>query len=148
VLKSPAKEPPPTSAQTRRRGTETVLVVEDDDSVRKLTSLTLERQGYTVFDAASGNEALRVWFEHRSAIRLLLTDLVMPDGLNGRELAARLRTDCPTLPVVFMSGYSSDLAGRELTLETGQRFVQKPYPPHQLLDVVRQLLDEYGRQAR
>jgi PAS domain S-box-containing protein len=148
VLKSAAKAPPQTSAQTRRRGTETILVVEDDESVRKLTRVTLECQGYAVLDAAGGNEALRLWLEHRAAIRLLLTDLVMPDGLNGRELAARLRADCPSLPVVFMSGYSSDLAGRELTLESGQRFVQKPYPPHQLLDVVRQLIDEPDRSAR
>ena len=147
LLEDPAQAPPQIAPGTDPRGTETVLVVEDDESVRKLTRITLERQGYTVFEAASGREALRVWVEHRAAIRLLLTDLVMPEGLNGRELAARVRADSPSLPVVFMSGYSSDLAGRELTLESGQRFVQKPYPPHQLLDVVRQLLDERGRSA-
>jgi PAS domain S-box-containing protein len=122
-------------------GSETILVVEDESSVRALTRTVLERAGYQVYEAAHGREALRVWDEHRGSIQLLLTDIVMPEGLNGRELAARLQASSPGLKVVFTSGYSVDIAGRELTLEIGQNFIQKPSSPEHLLRTVRRCLD-------
>ncbi|MBI3852873.1 MAG: PAS domain S-box protein [Verrucomicrobia bacterium] len=122
-------------------GTETVLVVEDDAAVRMLTRVTLERQGYRVLEAANGVEAHEVWQRHRGEIALLLTDLVMPGSLSGRELARQLQVDRPELKVIFTSGYSLEIAGQELKLKAGQNFVQKPCPPYQLLDTIRHILE-------
>lgn len=124
-----------------RGGTETILVVEDEPSVRLLTRTVLERNGYRVREAANGVEASRVWDESAGRVDLLITDMVMPEGMTGRELAARLLERAPSLKVLFTSGYSSDLAGRELKLQEGQNFLQKPFPPNQLLETVRRLLD-------
>ncbi|MCD6048957.1 MAG: multi-sensor hybrid histidine kinase, partial [Verrucomicrobia bacterium] len=125
-----------------RGGTETILLVEDDTSVRVLTRIVLERAGYRVVEASNGVEALELWSEHQDSVRLLLTDIVMPEGVSGRELAARLQTQNPKLRVVFTSGYSADIAGRELALAEGQNFIQKPAPPHKLLETVRHSLDD------
>jgi CheY-like chemotaxis protein len=132
-VKAPAREP--------RRGRETLLLVEDEAVVRSLTRLVLERQGYRVLEAADGVEALRVWAANPGRIRLLVTDIVLPAGVGGRQLAARLRALDPALRVVFMSGYSAEIAGRELTLEEGRNFVQKPYSPPRLLEAVERCLD-------
>ena len=129
------------AAKSLPRGTETILVVEDEPSLRLLNRIVLERQGYQVLDAAHGVEALQVWERHTGPIHLLLTDLVMPEGLSGLELAARLRKLSPHLPVIFTSGYSAEMAGRELRLETGQYFLQKPTPLPELLETVRRCLD-------
>jgi two-component system cell cycle sensor histidine kinase/response regulator CckA len=129
------------------RGTETVLLVEDEPIVRQAVTTTLERAGYRVLHAGNGPEALRLWEENRQDIRLLLTDIVMPQGISGRELAARLRTSDAALRVIFMSGYSPDMAGRELHLQPGQEFIQKPYSSQQLLEAVRSSLDRYPAQA-
>ena len=125
-----------------RGGNETILVVEDDPSVRALTRIVLERHGYHVLDAAHGVEALRVWEEYQDPIHLLLTDIVMPEGVNGRELAARLLTRNPHLRVIFTTGYSAEIAGRELKLQEGQNFIQKPSAPQDLLEIVRRSLDD------
>ncbi len=125
-----------------RSGAETILVAEDDSTVRTLTRMVLKHQGYTVLEAANGIEALRIWEQHSDEISLLLTDMVMPGGMNGRELAARLRGDDPQLRIVFSSGYSADIAGRELQLDRHQRFVQKPCSAQRLLETVRSALDE------
>ena len=132
---------------TLPRGTETVLLVEDEAIVCEAITTTLQRAGYRVLQAGDGPEAIKVWEQHRDEIRLLLTDIVMPQGMNGRELAARLRTSDPALRVIFMSGYSADMAGRELTLHAGQDFIQKPYSSQQLLEAVRNALDRYPASA-
>jgi PAS domain S-box-containing protein len=124
-----------------RGGSETILLVEDETSLRTLTRTVLERQGYHVLEANNGVEAQQVWTEQQSGIALLLTDLVMPGGVDGRELAARLQIQRPDLKVIFTSGDSADIAGRELTLKAGQNFIQKPCPPDQLLEAVRNCLD-------
>jgi two-component system cell cycle sensor histidine kinase/response regulator CckA len=124
-----------------RGGNETILLVEDEPSVRGLKRVVLERHGYKVLEAAHGVEALKIWEQHRNAIQLLLTDIVMPEGISGRELAARLLEQDPKLRVIFTSGYSGDIAGRELALREGQNFLQKPCPPHVLLETVRRCLD-------
>ncbi len=129
------------AAKPLPRGTETILVVEDEPSLRLLNRIVLERQGYQVLDAAHGVGALQVWERHTGPIHLLLTDLVMPEGVSGLELAARLRKLSPHLPVIFTSGYSDEMAGRELRLETGQYFLQKPTPLPELLETVRRCLD-------
>jgi CheY-like chemotaxis protein len=124
-----------------RGGAETILLVEDDSAVRLLTRSLLERHGYQVLEAAHGVEALEIWEQQRDKIQLLFTDLVMPEGISGHELAARLRTRNPQLRVIFASGYSGDIAGRELCLQAGQNFIQKPASPYQLLETVRRCLD-------
>jgi PAS domain S-box-containing protein len=125
-----------------RGGTETLLLVEDEPIVRMLIRAVLERAGYRVLEASTGVEALRVWEQHRDSIDLLFTDIVMPDGMNGRALAARIRSDRPGLPVVFTSGYSAEIAGRELTLEKGQTFLQKPASRSLLLETLRTTIEE------
>lgn len=123
-----------------RRGTETVLVAEDDASIRSLIACTLQPLGYTVLDAANGEEALRVSDQFTGTIHLLLADVVMP-GMNGKELADRLRDRRPSLKVVFMSGYADDaIAGRGV-LEPGVVLVQKPLTPGMVATRIRDVLD-------
>jgi two-component system cell cycle sensor histidine kinase/response regulator CckA len=131
----------PAAPAKPRGGTETILVAEDDPAVRLLTRAILERRGYRVLEAANGVEALDLWPKHREQIALLLTDMVMPAGMSGQQLARRLQQDNPRLKVVFISGYSAETAGREIELNSGQNFVQKPFPPDQLLETVRRCLD-------
>jgi two-component system cell cycle sensor histidine kinase/response regulator CckA len=124
-----------------RGGTETILVTEDEPAVRSLIRATLEHAGYHVLEAGNGVEALQVWQEHRQSVALLLTDLVMPAGMTGQQLAQRLRADNPNLKVIFTSGYSVGIAGGEIKLLGGENFLQKPFPPEQLLRIIRQNLD-------
>ncbi len=123
-------------------GSETILVVEDDPSVRKVTCRLLEQQGYRILKAANGVEALRIWQERKEPIHLLFTDLTMPEGISGRELCTRMRESDPMLKVIFTSGHSAEFAGRELNLQEGQNYLQKPSSSHQLLQTVRRCLDE------
>ncbi len=122
-------------------GTETILVVEDEPSLRMLTRAVLEPRGYRILEAANGVEALQVWRQHEGTVHLLLTDIMMPEGMSGFNLATRLREYSPELRVIYTSGYSGDIAGGQIQLEEGQNFIQKPYSPQQLLEVVRRCLD-------
>jgi two-component system cell cycle sensor histidine kinase/response regulator CckA len=122
-------------------GTETILLVEDEPGVRMLTRTVLERGGYRVMEAANGADGLRAWVESGGRVDLVLTDVVMPDGMSGRELADRLQKGRPKLRVIFTSGYSTDFAGRELALKDGQSFLPKPSTPKEILDAVRRSLD-------
>jgi PAS domain S-box-containing protein len=132
----------PAAGQSRAvGGAETLLLVEDEAVVRKLTRIVLEKAGYRVLEAADGAAAQEVWKQHQGSIDLLLTDMVMPGGISGRELAASLQAAAPKLRVIFTSGYSADIAGRELSLKEGKNFIQKPCPPQRLLEVVRECLD-------
>ena len=124
-----------------RGGSETILVVEDEAPVRELVCNLLERQGYRILQAESGRKALEVWQASKQAIDLLLTDLVMPDRMNGRELAERLWAERPNLKVIFTSGYSADVVGKDYVLGNGLNYLQKPYPPQKLALVVRDCLD-------
>ena len=121
------------------RGTETILVVEDEAPVSTLVRRILERVGYRVLVAASGPEALGI--AQREHVDLLLTDMVMPGGMSGRELAMRLRLTRPGLPVVLMSGYSAELSSR-LPTPAGSVFLPKPFTPEKLARAVRSALDE------
>jgi len=123
-----------------RGGGETILVVEDEATVRQLTRRTLERAGYRVLEASDAIEALRIWQQHHNAIDLLMTDIVMPEGVNGRELAERLHAHKPGLRVILTSGYSADIAGQDLSLRPGHAFLQKPATPRHLLACVRRCL--------
>jgi two-component system, cell cycle sensor histidine kinase and response regulator CckA len=122
-------------------GTEGILLVEDEPSLRVLVRNVLKRYGYRVFEAASGREALAVWQQQEDAIDLVLTDMVMPGGLSGRQLADELQRRRPALKVIFSSGYSAEVVGKGLVLEEGINFLQKPYDPRVLAIIVRTCLD-------
>ncbi len=124
-----------------RGGHECILLVEDESAVRVVAEVALVGLGYRVFAAANGMAALQVWDSHRHEIQLLLTDLVMPGGITGRDLAARLRTSAPKLAVIYMSGYSKDLAGGEFPVQEDANFLSKPFDLASLASMVRAGLD-------
>ncbi len=125
-------------------GTETILLVEDEHSVRITTRRVLESKGYTILEAASATEALELWQNHEQEIALLLTDIIMPGKMTGRDLAERLWGQRPGLKVVFMSGYSADVLGKgtDFIRRTRSYFVQKPFSSRAILETVRLCLDE------
>ncbi len=131
----------PTTAITVRGGQEGVLLVEDERPVRELVARVLERYGYKIFQADTGADALEVWSEHKNEIQLVLTDLVMPNNMNGRELAEKLWAQSPGLKVIFTSGYSADIVGKDFKLEPDLNFLQKPYQPQMLALTIRRCLD-------
>ncbi|HWP34368.1 MAG TPA: ATP-binding protein, partial [Thermodesulfobacteriota bacterium] len=137
----PAEEPP-TAAQPAEApgGRETVLLLEDDERVRRLACEVLTRKGYTVLEARSGDEALALASSHPGPIALLLTDVVMP-GLRGREVAARLAPLRPEMKVLYMSGYPDAAIVRHGVLEPGIAFLPKPFTPDLLARRVREVLD-------
>ncbi len=145
LLPTEPSAPPSASAATRvpapRTGHETVLVVEDDPDIRRLIRVTLERHGYQVVEAGDAFEAEQRWRDRAGQVDLLCTDLVLPSGVSGHQLARRLTEENRRLPVVFTSGYSPEVAGRELELDDRESFVQKPFTPEQLLEAVRQALE-------
>jgi CheY-like chemotaxis protein len=129
-------------------GSGTILVVEDEAAVQRTVTAILKRAGYDVLAAASGAEALAVWEERAGRIDLLFTDLTMPGGLGGRQLAETLLERCPRLKVVFTSGYSQEFAASKDILEEQVNFLHKPYSPADLTKIVRLRLDsEQGAPA-
>jgi PAS domain S-box-containing protein len=124
-----------------RGGTETILVVEDEGPVRELVCGLLAGYGYRVVQAASGPKALELWRECKATVDLLLTDLIMPDRMNGQELAEKLRADRPQLKVLFTSGYSAEVIGRDFGVRNRLKYLQKPYHPRKLARAVRDCLD-------
>jgi CheY-like chemotaxis protein len=115
-----------------------VLLVEDEPAVRSLAARVLERSGYTVHAASDGEEAVDL-LDRLETVDVLVTDVVMP-GMNGRELADRVRVRLPRLPVIYMSGYTADEAIRENPAPHGH-FLEKPFTPDQLAREVRGALD-------
>jgi hypothetical protein len=122
-------------------GTETILVVEDEAPVRELVTSILTTLGYKIIEASTGVKALEVWKEHREKIDLLLTDIVMPDGMTGRDLAEKIQADKPSIKTIYTSGYSSDIVGRDFVLREGLNYLQKPFVPQKLARAVRKCLD-------
>ena len=118
-------------------GKKTIFVVEDEPTLRALVRRVLERCGYEVLDAATGIAALEIWKKNKLQIDLLLTDMVMPDGITGRQLADQLKLENPALKVIFTTGYSAELLGTDIVLKEGFNFLQKPYPPAKLVETVR-----------
>lgn len=125
-----------------RGGKETILVVEDEPVLRDMAHLILEECGYRIFGASNGPEALRVWEEKSLVIDLLLTDMVMPEGVSGIELAEKLLATKPGLKVIFASGYTVDEVSEAFLAKNNARFLQKPYTRVTLARAVRQALDE------
>jgi two-component system cell cycle sensor histidine kinase/response regulator CckA len=122
-------------------GSETILVVEDEHALRQLVTYLLRQHGYNVIEARSGREALQLWRQHDREIDLLLTDIVMPEGISGVDLTEELQSEKPSLKVIYTSGYSQDVAGQRVVLEEGVNFLPKPYHPPKLAQIVRDRLD-------
>jgi two-component system, cell cycle sensor histidine kinase and response regulator CckA len=122
---------------------ETILLVEDEPAVREFAVAVLSGHGYRVLQATSGYDALEVWKWHQSRIALLVTDLVLPDGLGGVQLIARLRHEKPALKAILTSGYANDPAGTEFQPPAGALFIHKPYQPRVLAQAVRDALDDH-----
>jgi CheY-like chemotaxis protein len=121
-------------------GTETLLVVEDDDGVRDLVREVLAPLGYQVLVTASGEDALRASDAHQGTVHLLLTDVIMP-GMNGRQLAEVIRARRPGIKVLFMSGYTEDALHTQGMIEHGVALILKPLRPGPLAHHVRKVLD-------
>jgi signal transduction histidine kinase len=143
----PRMETPALDKQTEaevlplRGGNETILLVEDETTLRQLFSRILEQSGYHVYEADSGVAALRLWEFHRGEINMVLTDMVMPGGIGGRELAERMLADKPGLKVIYCSGYTDDMLGKDSILRVNSNFLEKPFTPESLLRRMRDCLD-------
>jgi PAS domain S-box-containing protein len=142
---NPTAEPKATSTLAPPRGSETILLVEDEEPLRGMMEELLTTLGYRVLKAANGPEALEVWAQHRDEIHLLLTDVVMPRGMTGLDLAQQMAAEKPSLRVIYTSGYSVQLAAQERYLHEGINFVQKPFQPHHVAKSIRNCLDHEPR---
>ena len=131
---SPADPPVP-------QGTETILVVEDEAPVRWVIKDVLGKYGYQILEASNGVEALALWHQNHDAVALLLTDMVMPVGLSGQDLAEKFTAQKPALKVMFISGYSLHVAGKGFAVMDGLNFLQKPFDGARLAFAVRHCLD-------
>ena len=126
-----------------RGGTETILVVEDERDLREIITRTLNHRGYRVFQAVDGPNALQIWADYKNEIDLVFTDVIMPGGLNGRELAEKFWREKPKLKVIFSSGYGADALGKDFQLDPELNYLQKPYLPQTLAHTVRRCLDNH-----
>jgi CheY-like chemotaxis protein len=131
----------------RARGTETVLLAEDDETVRGLVREVLQQRGYLVLEARNGMEALEMADGHNGRIDLLVTDVIMPH-MSGRELVERLRPLHPETRILFMSGYTDNAVVPQVDLAPGTEFLQKPFAPENLARKVREVLDAENRDGR
>ena len=142
-----AAGPPGQAADAASTGTETILLVEDDETVRDFVATALRRRGYTVLVADHPEHAIRLAAESEGSLSLLITDVVMPQ-MGGRELVERLSVTQPSLPVLFMSGYAADLIESEQMLGPGVPLLHKPFTLDTLSQRVRELLDGAERHTR
>jgi len=122
------------------KGTETILLTEDDDKVRVLTKRLLEDSGYTVIDTADTEEAISMFMVNKDRIKLVLLDVIMPKR-NGKQVYREMASMCPGLKAIFMSGYNEDIIHKNGILDEGSNFVSKPYVPTELLRKIREVLD-------
>jgi CheY-like chemotaxis protein len=138
-----AKQAPPAEAgraQAEGRGSETILLVEDEPAILKMVILMLEREGYTVLGAGTPGEAIRLAREHAGRIDLLMSDVVMPE-MNGRDLAKNILSLYPDIRLLFMSGYTANVIAHQGVLDPGVHFLQKPFSRVHLIAKLREALD-------
>ncbi len=130
----------PEAPVRQHRGSETILVVEDEDAVRALVRRLLQSQGYQVLEATRGDEALTLCHRHKLPIHLALMDIIMPQS-NGQELSRRIRTIHPETRILFMTGYAGNKIGTIDVLEKGAQFILKPFTADALSQKIRSVLD-------
>jgi CheY-like chemotaxis protein len=136
----PATTPLSRPSAASLRGTETILLVEDQTQLRALSREFLEKLGYTVLQAAHAEEAVRVSCGFPGQIDLLLTDVVMP-GVNGREMANKLKPLRPDMKVLYVSGYTQDAFAISGMIDPNEAFLDKPFPPEKLAQKIREVLN-------
>jgi PAS domain S-box-containing protein len=141
VIKAGVEEAKPAADASPKRGTEVVLVAEDEPDVRKLTKTVLEEFGYTVIEAVNGEDAINKFMENRDKIQLLLLDVIMPKK-NGKEVYEEIKKIKPDMKALFISGYTSNFIHKKGILEEGINFVLKPISPTKLLKKMREILDK------
>ena len=124
-----------------RSGSETILLVEDEDGVRSVIGRVLQKSGYQVLEARHGGEALRICQQYQGTVHLVVTDVVMPGGISGRELMQSLLSLYEPIKVLYMSGYTDNAILHQSKLDPGVAFIQKPFPLEALTRKVRELLD-------
>ena len=124
-----------------RGGNELIMVVEDEPALRELVTKVLRTYGYQVLEATHGKDALRVWATTDVKPDLLLTDMMMPEGMTGWDLACHIRNESPDMKVVYTSGYSPEIFGGEVKMDSNANFLPKPFHPRVLAKTVRQCLD-------
>jgi signal transduction histidine kinase len=134
-VSEPKEEPP------AHQGTETILIAEDEGPLRDMVAEVLTLRGYKVLVADSGPAALEIWRREHNRVALLLTDIVMPGGLMGTDVANQIREENPGLRVIYTTGYSPGMTGVQHKFEEGVNFLPKPYSPTKLADIVRKCLD-------
>ncbi|MGA9780363.1 MAG: ATP-binding protein [Verrucomicrobiia bacterium] len=139
---APEKESPALPESAPGGGTETILIVEDEPILREMARDILSGYGYRIFEACSGREALNTWQQKSDEIDLLLTDMVMPEGVSGAELARQLLANHPHLKIVFTSGYTANEVNTRLLMKMKARYLQKPYTHADLAKTVRECLDK------
>jgi CheY-like chemotaxis protein len=139
VTTAVADAPPPPADTSALRGTETVLVIEDQVTVRDLIEKTLRRLGYTVIAASTGAQAVTAAAERRGPIDVILTDVILPDG-SGRQAARQILAMIPTVRVLYMSGYTDDAIVHHGVLEQGLAFIQKPFTADEVVRKIRDVL--------
>jgi PAS domain S-box-containing protein len=140
VEEAVVKAEPAMTRSDLRQGSETILVVEDEEAVRILVRRVLESSGYHVLEARHGAEALLICDEHKDPIQMLMTDVIMPE-MSGRQLADRLSAQRPEMKILYMSGYTDNAISHHGILEPGTNFLQKPFTPVNVLHKVRSVLD-------
>ncbi len=140
LIISEVEKTKPAESAVLRRGTETVLLAEDDEAVKKIIRTMLEGFGYKVIEAADGEDAVNKFIENRDNIKLLILDVVMPKK-NGKEVYEEIRKAMPDIKALFMSGYTADIVHKKGILEEGLEFIVKPLSPNALLRKVRKILD-------
>lgn len=128
-------------------GNEGILVVEDEAALRELVVSVLQLYGYRTFEAETGSAALRVWDAHKGEIDLLLTDMVMPEGMSGPQLAGTLAREMPHLKVIYTSGYSPGILSKDIAMLEEGNFLPKPYKPIRLAQMIRERLDKKEAQG-
>jgi CheY-like chemotaxis protein len=137
----PRPHQPSAAAAEKERGTETILLTEDDEMVRALASTVLSSYGYRVLESANGTEAISICERHAEAIHLLITDVVMP-GMSGRALVDRLAKLRPEIKALYMSGYTDRAIVHQQVLDEKTPFIQKPFAPQAFAKKVREVLDQ------
>jgi PAS domain S-box-containing protein len=147
VTETPTETVSPPAAllpATLTGGSETILIAEDEEPIRALIQVTLERYGYRVLSAENGTKALEILSENGAKVDLLITDMVMPGGVGGRKLTQKLQVLHADLKIIFTSGFTSETVSKELNLEPGINFLRKPFSIYGLVELVRHRLDSVG----